>query len=103
MGHGAGSALVTAAAGGDQAAWDELVERHAQEVWAAARSHALDADEAADATVLAWMRLADSLAEFSSDAEVGTWLCAVAHEEARAIVRRGTANAAAALSVALAG
>lgn len=40
--------LVVRAAGGDQAAWDLLVERYTGLVWSVARGHRLDPEDAAD-------------------------------------------------------
>jgi DNA-directed RNA polymerase specialized sigma24 family protein len=90
-----------AAASGDRGAWDALVERHAQDVWATARSRGLGVDEAADVSVLAWLRLADRLDDFTSDIEVWPWLRAVATREADRVVRHGAPRGAAALSVAI--
>jgi DNA-directed RNA polymerase specialized sigma24 family protein len=69
-----------------QAAWDALVEVHAQRVWDAARRHGLDLAEAAEVCQSAWLRLAGHLAEVA-EVEVGTWLCAVADSEACRVAR----------------
>ena len=66
----------------DQALWDALVERHCQRVWGTARGHGLDVAEAAEACQLAWLGLADTIAGFSAEAEVESWLCNVASAEA---------------------
>ena len=79
--------LVAAARAGDQDAWDALVDRHAQEVWASARSHGLSDRETTDVSLLTWLRLADHLGDLRADEEVGPWLCSVAHDEARAVAR----------------
>jgi len=73
---------VLAAAAGDQSDWDTLVERHAQQVWAVARSVGLDASIAATIVVLTFRRLADHLDELRTDAEVSSWLSATAESEA---------------------
>jgi DNA-directed RNA polymerase specialized sigma24 family protein len=96
-----GRGFVAAAAAGDHHAWDALVDCYAEDVWATARSHGLDADEAADVSVLVWLRLADSLAAFRSDAEVRPWLRAVACEAACDAVLSGPTHGVDALASAL--
>jgi DNA-directed RNA polymerase specialized sigma24 family protein len=99
---GASCGVVAAAAAGDQRAWDALVDCFAEDVWATARSHGLDAGEAADVSVLVWLRLADALATLRSDDEVAAWLRVVACEAACDVVLRGPTHGAGALESALA-
>ena len=94
--------VVAAAAAGDQHAWNALVDCFAEDVWVTARSHGLDADEAADVSILVWLRLADSLPALGSGAEVGPWLRALACEAACDVVLRGPTHGAGALASELA-
>jgi len=100
--EGASHRFVAAAAAGDHRAWDALVDCYAEDVWATARAHGLAEDEAADVSVLVWLRLADSLAAIGEDAEVGPWLRAVACEAACDVVLRGPTHGAGALASVLA-
>jgi DNA-directed RNA polymerase specialized sigma24 family protein len=79
--------LIVAAAGGDQDAWDELVDRHAQHLWDWLRSFGLDAATAAAISQLSWRRLADHLDDLGTDEELCDWLCGAAEREVRAIPR----------------
>jgi DNA-directed RNA polymerase specialized sigma24 family protein len=79
---------VAAAASGDQSAWDQLVERHAQRVWSTVRSFGLDVAAAADVCHLTWMRVLDHLDELSADEQLPEWLSSSAEREARAVLYR---------------
>jgi hypothetical protein len=70
--------LVVAALGGDQRAWDELVDRFAQPVWDVIRRRGLDADAASAVHHATWLDLADQLGELAEPACVGEWLTAMA-------------------------
>jgi RNA polymerase sigma factor (sigma-70 family) len=74
---------IAAAEGGDQTAWDTLVDRHAQLVWSTARRFAVNKVAAADVCGLTWARLADHVHELDTDAELREWLRSTAEREAR--------------------
>ncbi len=80
--------LVVLAAGGDQAAFAELMTRHRPRLYAVCRritAHDQDAQEALQETmILAWKRLG----EFDGRSAVGTWLYRVATNAAIDEVRR---------------
>jgi DNA-directed RNA polymerase specialized sigma24 family protein len=71
----------------DQWQWDALVERYCQQVWDTARSFGLDSGAAAEVCQLAWLRLADHLAEAGTDDEMGSWLCVIATDESRKVAQ----------------
>jgi len=73
--------LVRAAAGGDHDAWNELVERFGGLVWSVARSHRLNATDAADVSQCTWMRLVEHLDSLKNPAAVGAWLATTARRE----------------------
>jgi hypothetical protein len=79
--------LITAAAAGNQDAWDELVDRHAQHLWDWLRSFSLDVATASAISELSWRRLTDHLDNLSNDEELCEWLCGAAEREVRAIPR----------------
>jgi len=80
--------IVRAAAGGDQRAWDQLVERYSGLVWNVARAHRLDPAEAADVVQTSWLRLVENLGEIRTPAGVGAWLATTARREALRSIRQ---------------
>jgi hypothetical protein len=67
---------------GGQPVWDALVDRHSQDVWDTVRAYVSNGAEAADICALAWLRLADHMAELVEGADVRAWVCDVAMWEA---------------------
>ena len=82
------AALVAAAADGDRAAWEQLVDRHGGLVWAVARSFRLSDADAADVVQTAWLRLVENLGRLREPDRVGSWLATTARHEALAVLRR---------------
>lgn len=83
------SALVQAAAGGDQEAWNELVRRYNGLVWSVARGYGLAPADAADVAQTTWLRLVERLSTIREPERVGAWLATTARNECRQIIRRG--------------
>jgi RNA polymerase sigma factor (sigma-70 family) len=73
--------LVTAAAGGDKAAWQALVERFSGMVWSIARAYRLSRADAADVSQTTWLRLAENIGRISNPERVGAWLATAARRE----------------------
>ncbi|MDX6717910.1 MAG: hypothetical protein QOJ63_164 [Solirubrobacteraceae bacterium] len=73
--------IVHAAAGGDAAAWKELVARFDGLVWAVARSHRLSSADAADVVQCTWLKLVQHLGDLRNPAAVGGWLATTARRE----------------------
>jgi len=90
-GHAAASAatskLVARASTGDQAAWDQLVERYAGTVWAVARAHGLRPDDATDVSQVTWLLLTQHLGSLQQPERLGIWLRRTATREAYRICR----------------
>jgi RNA polymerase sigma factor (sigma-70 family) len=84
----AAAELVTAAAGGDQRAWDELVDRFSGLVWAIARAHRLGHADAADVSQTTWLRLVEHLHRLRDPEHVGGWLATTARHECLRVIRR---------------
>lgn len=80
-------ALVRAAAGGDQAAWDAIVDRFQGLVWATARSHRLSPADAADVAQTTWLRLVENLGRIREPERVGAWLATTARRESLRLIR----------------
>jgi RNA polymerase sigma factor (sigma-70 family) len=80
--------LLSRAAGGDQPAWNALVDRYNGLVWAVCRSFRLDPADAADAVQITWLRLVENLARIAEPDRIGSWLATTARRECLQIIRR---------------
>jgi DNA-directed RNA polymerase specialized sigma24 family protein len=67
---------------GDQAAWDQLVERYGEMVWAVARAHGLSARDAGDVSQVTWLLLTQHLAALRQPERARAWLLRTATREA---------------------
>jgi RNA polymerase sigma factor (sigma-70 family) len=81
--------LVRAAAAGDQAAWNALVERFSSLVWATARAHRLSHADASDVAQTTWLRLVEHLDRIREPERLGAWLATTARHESLRVIRRG--------------
>ena len=82
------SALVRAAADGDRAAWDALVDRFGELIWAIARGLGLSRADAADVCQTTWLRLAEHVGRLRQPDRVGGWLATTARNEALRTLKR---------------
>jgi RNA polymerase sigma factor (sigma-70 family) len=82
------SALVGAAAAGDQDAWNALVARFDGLVWAVARAHRLSAADAADVVQTTWLRLVEHLDRLDDPERIGAWLATTARRESFKALKR---------------
>lgn len=80
------SEQVAAAARGDRAAWNGLVERYNRLVWATARGHRLSDADAADVVQTTWLRLVENLDRIQDAERVGAWLATTARRESLRII-----------------
>lgn len=78
--------IVHAAAGGDDAAWRELVNRYGGLVWSVARGHRLSAADAGDVVQCTWMKLVQHLDSLQNPAAVGAWLATTARRECLRVI-----------------
>jgi RNA polymerase sigma factor (sigma-70 family) len=83
------SALLTAAAEGDRAAWNALVERFTPLVWATVRGHRLGDADAADVVQTTWLRLVEHLGRIQEPERVGAWLATTARRESLRVIAAG--------------
>jgi RNA polymerase sigma factor (sigma-70 family) len=81
--------LVRSAAAGNQAAWEEIVDRFAGLVWATARAHRLSRDDAADVAQTTWLRLVENLDRIRQPEALGSWLATTARHESLRKLRLG--------------
>jgi len=80
--------LVLAARRGDRCAYQELVERHQRQVWAAVRGFRLSEADAGDAVQMTWLRLVENLDRINDPERVGAWLTTTAKRECLRLIRR---------------
>jgi RNA polymerase sigma factor (sigma-70 family) len=73
--------LVTRAHGGDQQAWDALVERHTPLIWSICRRYRLGGADAEDAAQAVWLRLVDQLDTIREPAAIAGWLATTTRRE----------------------
>jgi RNA polymerase sigma factor (sigma-70 family) len=81
--------IVSAAANGDQRAWDEIVERYSGLLWAVARAHRLSAADGADVVQTTWLRLIEHLPQIRNREGIGSWLATTARRECLRLLRSG--------------
>jgi RNA polymerase sigma factor (sigma-70 family) len=82
--------LLHAAAGGDQAAWEAIVDRFSGLVWGAARAYRLTQHDAADVAQTTWLRLVEHLDRINDPEALGAWLATTARRESLRVLRRGS-------------
>jgi RNA polymerase sigma factor (sigma-70 family) len=86
--------LVSEAAAGNQAAWDDLVEGFSGLVWSVVRAHGLYGAEASDVCQTVWLRFVEHVRRLREPERAGAWLATTArHECLRVLRRRGRTTA----------
>src|SRR5690242_6587755 len=80
--------LVLRARQGDGRAYEELVERHQRQVWAAVRGFRLSDADAHDAVQMTWLRLVENLGRLNEPSRLGAWLTTTAKRECLRLIRR---------------
>jgi RNA polymerase sigma factor (sigma-70 family) len=80
--------LVGAAAGGDSAAWERLVDAYSGLIWTVARNHRLDARDTGDVCQTTWLRLVEHIDRLSEPGRVASWLVTTARRESLRIKAR---------------
>ncbi len=80
--------LVSAAAEGDEEAWDALVDAFTGMLWAIARSYRLDTADAGDAVQTTWLRLVENLGRIEDPRRLPGWLATTVRRECLRILRR---------------
>src|SRR5271165_1914917 len=90
-------ALVTRAAGSDQDAWNELVERYSPLVWTICLRYELSNHDIEDVGQTVWLLLVEQLGKLREPAALPGWLTTTTHRECLRVVtaarrsqRRGT-------------
>jgi RNA polymerase sigma factor (sigma-70 family) len=73
--------LVARAANGDQAAWDEIVERYSPLVWAICLRHQLDRQRIDDIGQSVWLLLVENISRLREPAALPGWLATTTRRE----------------------
>jgi RNA polymerase sigma factor (sigma-70 family) len=81
--------IASAAANGDQLAWDQIVERYSGLLWAVARAHRLSTADGADVMQTTWLRLIEHLPQIRNREGIGSWLATTARRECLRLLRSG--------------
>lgn len=79
--------IVSAAAHGDQQAWNQIVERYTGLLWAVVRAHRLSAADGADVVQTTWLRLIEHLPQIRNREGIGSWLATTARRECLRLLR----------------
>ena len=79
-------ALVTRAAGDDQQAWDELIERYAPLVWAICTRYRLSSHDIEDVGQSVWLLLVAQLGKLREPAALPGWLATTTKRECLRVV-----------------
>jgi RNA polymerase sigma factor (sigma-70 family) len=78
--------LVTRAAGGDQGAWNELVDRYAPLVWAICNRYRLSNHDIEDVGQNVWLALVEQLGKLREPAALPGWLATTTRRECLRVV-----------------
>lgn len=79
--------LVARARGGEQEAWDEIVERYAPLVWSVCQRHGLVWADADDVGAAVWLRLVERLDTIREPAALPGWLATTTRHECLRVIR----------------
>lgn len=79
-------ALVTRAAGSDQDAWNELVERYSPLVWTICLRYELSNHDIEDVGQTVWLLLVEQLGKLREPAALPGWLATTTHRECLRVV-----------------
>jgi RNA polymerase sigma factor (sigma-70 family) len=80
-------ALVDRVCGGDQEAWNELIERYAPLVWSICARFQLERQDVDDVGQSVWLLLVENIAELREPAALPGWLATTTKRECLRIVR----------------
>jgi RNA polymerase sigma factor (sigma-70 family) len=80
--------LVSGAAAGDAESWAEISHRFTNLLWAVARSHRLNSDDASDVVQNTWLRLLENIQRIEHPEALPGWLTTTARREALSLIRR---------------
>jgi RNA polymerase sigma factor (sigma-70 family) len=82
------SALLAAAATGDGAAWNRIVEQYTGLLWSIARGYRMSTADSADAVQTTWLRLVEHLDRIDDPSRLPGWLATTVRRECLRMLRR---------------
>lgn len=82
--------LVSAAAMGDERAWEAIVARYSGLLWHLIRAYRLSDSEAADVIQTTWLHLVQHIGRIRNPEALGAWLVTTARREALRVLRRAS-------------
>ncbi len=80
--------LVRRAGGGEQEAWNAIVDRFENLLWSVGRAHRLGTGDAADVVQTTWLRLLENLHRIEDPERLAGWLVTTARRESLRLLRR---------------
>jgi RNA polymerase sigma factor (sigma-70 family) len=83
------AALVARAAGHDEDAWNQLVERYSPMVWAICVRYRLSSHDTEDVNQSVWLRLVEQLGNLREPAALPGWLATTTSRECLRVLRMG--------------
>jgi len=86
------AALVARAAGHDEEAWNQLVERYSPMVWAICVRYRLSSHDIEDVNQSVWLRLVEQLGNLREAAALPGWLATTTSRECLRVLRMGRRN-----------
>lgn len=86
------AALVARAAGHDEDAWNELVERYSPMVWAICARYRLSSHDIEDVNQSVWLRLVEQLGNLREPAALPGWLATTTSRECLRVLRMERRN-----------
>jgi RNA polymerase sigma factor (sigma-70 family) len=81
--------LVARATGGDQEAWNEIVERYVPMVWSICARYGLRSQDVDDIGQTIWLRLVEQIGNLREPAALPGWLATTTHRECMRVLREG--------------
>lgn len=82
--------LVERARDGDQAAWNQIVDRYATLVWSVCRRYNLAGSDAEDVAASVWLRLVERLGTIREPAALPGWIATTTRRECLQSLRKGS-------------
>jgi RNA polymerase sigma factor (sigma-70 family) len=82
-------ALVDRVCGGDQDAWNEVIERYAPLVWSICVRYRLEREDIDDVGQSVWLLLVENIAELREPAALPGWLATTTKHECLRVIRDG--------------
>jgi RNA polymerase sigma factor (sigma-70 family) len=84
--------IVRQAAGGDQEAWNAMIEQYSALLWSVVRGFRLGEHQSRDVVQTTWLRLVEHIDRLQDPGRVGAWLATTARRECLRVLGRSNRN-----------